>query len=236
MCTLSLSPLSSPEGFVMTSNRDEAPGRANLPPEIYTEAGFEMLYPKDLQAGGTWIGVGENRRVVSLLNGGSEPHRRNPPYRLSRGVVVKDFLKAADLDQALAGYELQGVEPFTMIIAQWETGLRGTELIWDGNRKHIRMLPGRPLLWSSSPLYAAEIKKQRQTWFSDFIASGAATPRELLDFHQSAGKGDLVNGVIMDRGYVKTRSISQIVVEPEQISFFYRDLESGEEVFRKYDP
>ena len=53
-----------------------------------------MIFPKDELAGGTWIGASEKNTVICLLNGGFQNHKRQPEYRHSRGVVVKDFLKS----------------------------------------------------------------------------------------------------------------------------------------------
>ena len=56
MCTITFIPKSNND-FILTSNRDEAPGRETFPPEIYEEEGVKLLYPKDALAGGTWIGL-----------------------------------------------------------------------------------------------------------------------------------------------------------------------------------
>lgn len=92
MCTITFTPISN-HGFILTSNRDEAPGRETLPPEIYNEDGVKLLYPKDAVAGGTWIGVSDRKRVASLMNGGFVAHEPKQSYRKSRGVVLKDILR-----------------------------------------------------------------------------------------------------------------------------------------------
>ena len=92
MCTVTFISKSDSD-FILTSNRDEAPGRDTFPPEIYLEEGVRLLYPKDAVASGTWIGVSERKRAITLMNGGFVAHDRKSFYRKSRGVVVKDFLK-----------------------------------------------------------------------------------------------------------------------------------------------
>ncbi len=119
MCTVTFIPQFN-NGFVLTSNRDEAPGRETFSPETYNEEGVQLLYPKDALAGGTWIGVSQMQRAVTLMNGGFVAHKRKDSYRKSRGVVVKDFLKAEDLKAAIASYDFNDIEPFTAIIVEWK--------------------------------------------------------------------------------------------------------------------
>lgn len=235
MCTVSLTFSTADQKLVLTSNRDEAPGRSTLSPAVYVEDGFKMLYPKDVRAGGTWLGVGENKRVICLLNGGFERHQRKEKYRLSRGIVLKDILKASDFSEAISEYDLHDVEPFTMIIADWKQDIIAAEMVWNGTKKHLKYLPEKPLLWSSSPLYSKQIKKKRENWFRNFFQQRSLDPENLLEFHFSAGKGDPENGVVMNRGFVKTKSISQIVVSEEKISFHYFDVEAKNEERKLYD-
>ena len=227
MCTVTLAPLSSKKSFVLTSNRDEAPGRGTLPPDVYLEQGVKMLFPKDQQAGGTWIGASERKRLLCLLNGGHEKHERRSSYKVSRGAVVKDLLAAPDFSEALAAYDLSQVEPFTLVVVEWQNELQFSEVVWDAKNRSFKHLGLDSYIWSSSPLYSSEAKKERNKWFSDFRKSQEFTPENVLQFHLSAGKGDKENGVVMDRGFVRTRSISQVVLSEEKISFYYRDLENG---------
>ena len=100
MCTVTIFPKSNND-FVLTSNRDEAPYRISLAPKVYSYNGIKMLFPKDEISGGTWIGVSEKNRLVCVLNGGFELHKRKPDYRLSRGIMAKDFLASGLLTLAV---------------------------------------------------------------------------------------------------------------------------------------
>ena len=139
MCTVTLIKNSSKnDDFILTSNRDEAAGRSTLYPQIYSEENVKLMYPKDAEAGGTWIGVSSKNRIICLLNGEFKIHKRQEKYRLSRGVVVKDLLKAENLEEAIINYNLEDIEPFTVIAGDWNDVLKFTELVWDGKTKHIR--------------------------------------------------------------------------------------------------
>ncbi|WP_423819535.1 NRDE family protein [Salinimicrobium sp. TIG7-5_MAKvit] len=226
MCTVTILPLKGHNSFVLTSNRDEAPGRQTLPPKTYEVAGSKMAFPKDVLAGGTWLGVSDRKRAICLLNGAFKKHERKLPYGKSRGVVVKDLLAAEDFTEAAEEYELSEVEPFTIVAADWQKGLFFAEFVWDGSEKHYKKLPLKPHIWSSSPLYSEEMKQLREEWFLELQLQQKENinPEALLNFHFSAGKGDKEQGVIMDRGFVKTVSVSQIIVSEGQADFFYKDL------------
>ena len=228
MCTVTVTPLKAKNSFVLTSNRDEAPGRETLPPKLYAEEGLKIAFPKDVLAGGTWLGVSEQKRVICLLNGEFKMHKRKLPYNKSRGVVVKELLAAPIFTEAAEEIDLTEVEPFTIVAADWQKELFFAEFVWDGSKKHFRKLPLAPHIWSSSPLYSEEMKNLRQEWFKE-LQQQELTPEALLKFHFSAGKGDKSTGVIMDRGFVKTKSISQISIFEGEAEFYHHDLETGQD-------
>jgi hypothetical protein len=224
MCTLTFVPKSD-DDFILTSNRDEAPGRDTLLPRKYMEKGIQMHYPKDAQAGGTWIGLSERKRLICLLNGGFTAHTRKEKYRMSRGIIVTDLLAAEDALAGIRAFDFEGIEPFTLLLVEWQQGLQIYELVWDGSQGHFSEKPLAPQIWSSSLLYSEAVKKKRQQWFSDFI-SEQPNPSEatLLNFHKTAGDGDKENDVIMDRTFIKTKSITQ-VVKGKRVSMYYEDLQ-----------
>ncbi|MCW8981753.1 MAG: NRDE family protein [Altibacter sp.] len=227
MCTVTFVPKGS-EGFILTSNRDEAPGRRTLPPEFYEIEGATLLFPKDAVAGGTWIGVSNTQRIICLLNGGFTAHDRKDNYRMSRGIIVKDLLVASEGLSAMQYYDYTNIEPFTIIMVDWKSDVQLIELVWDGERSHISQKPLAPSIWSSSLLYSEEVKRKREYWFSRFLLQDV-TPSEaaLLDFHKTAGDGNIATDVIMDRGFVKTKSITQIV-KRQAATMRYEDLQTKE--------
>nr|WP_026450546.1 NRDE family protein [Aequorivita capsosiphonis] len=225
MCTVTFIPKPN-HGFILTSNRDEAPGRETFPPETYMEEGVQLLYPRDALAGGTWIGVSESKRAIALMNGGFVAHQRKPYYRKSRGVVVKDFLKAENLTAEVELYDFNDIEPFTAIMVEWNQGVQLFQLVWDGLSYHFSEEPLAPQIWSSSPLYPEDLKNKREQWFSEFLFEKIRpSDEDLLEFHKTAGEGDLISNLIMDRGFVKTKSITQIVRKKEIVAMRYEDLQ-----------
>jgi len=229
MCTITLVPHpDSMNGFILTSNRDEAVSRKTLPPqkEIYKEK--QLYFPKDEEAGGTWVGVSENLRCVCLMNGAEKPHVRKPEYRKSRGVVVKDFLAANKLSNLFKEYNLEDIEPFTMIVVDWHNGLVFYEFLWDGTQRKLTKLAMKEHIWSSSPLYSEAMKASRVKWFKNLKETEGFSSESLLDFHHNGGEGNKQFDLIIDRGFLKTQSITQIDNTGKDLKFWYESLMTKE--------
>lgn len=78
--------------LLLLANRDEFYARPALPLHWWgpTPSGAEVLAGKDLQGGGTWLGVNRSGRLAALTNYRStEPQRADAP---SRGELVAAFL------------------------------------------------------------------------------------------------------------------------------------------------
>jgi len=228
MCTVTFTP-NSISNFILTSNRDEAPNRNTIPPRVYANGKIKLLYPKDEVAGGTWMGASDQKRLICLLNGGFEAHTRKDRYRMSRGVVVTQLLTEPDAVAIMHEIDLLDIEPFTVVMVDWSKSLEVLEWVWDGEHKHFEEKPLAPHIWSSSLLYSSEEKRKREEWFSNFLFDHMSpSEEELLTFHRSAGDGNRETNLIMDRGFVKTKSISQFVKNDDDICFKYEDLQSHE--------
>lgn len=227
MCTVTIIPNGN-QDFILTSNRDESPNRVSLAPDFYEVNGAKLLFPKDKISGGTWIGVSDNNRLVCVLNGGFVSHQRQANYRKSRGVVAQDFLVSDVIIPTIESYNLEGIEPFTMIIVDWNTELKLYELVWDGLKKHVDELPLKPRIWSSSTLYDEAMKLKRKQWFGAFKETNDLNAETLLEFHKTAGQDNKHFGVVMDRGFVKTMSITQVTKSDEVMRMHYENLETSE--------
>lgn len=223
MCTVTLIPKGKND-FILTSNRDEAPNRISLPPSFYNYENTHLLYPKDVQSGGTWIGVSEKNRLVCVLNGGFEIHERQASYRKSRGVVTKDFMVADHIASYVETYFFDNIEPFTLVIVDWNDALKFYELVWDGTQKHFTKLPLESKIWSSSTLYSKNRRTERLQWFEDFKCKNELSSESLLKFHKTAGEGNEDYGLIMNRGFVKTTCITQVQKHHNTVEMCYENL------------
>jgi len=226
MCTVTYLPLENNQ-FILTSNRDESPMRRTIPPTKYDTQGVALVYPKDELAGGTWIGLSEKNRLVCLLNGGFEIHKRKGPYAMSRGLVVKKILSAENSVVCIENFIFDNIEPFTLILVDWEISLATYELVWDGVTKHFKKLAQEPEIWSSSTLYTAEMKASRRAWFADWLSENKTfQQQEIINFQTSTDKGTPETSLKMKRNFVETVSITSVKKE-EDICLIYNDLLKG---------
>ena len=223
MCTVTFLPLNG-SNFILTSNRDEQKERKTYPPKKYLENNIELVYPKDKKAGGTWLGTSSKKRLVCVLNGAFIKHKRKDNYKKSRGVLAKEILKEINLLRFIEAINLLGIEPFTMVIVDWNTGsLNLFELVWDGNKKHFAKLKNEPKIWSSSTLYTNEVKALRKEWFQKWLLKNDFSSENILKFHHSE-IGDKEQSVLMKRSYIQTVSITSVKKENNSLKMQYEDM------------
>ena len=230
MCTVTYLPIADNQ-FILTSNRDETPLRKTIPPKKYVEDGVTLMYPKDEIAGGTWIGVSSKNRVVCLLNGGFVNHKRKLPYKMSRGIIVKNILKADNAIAFINDFDFTNIEPFTLILIDWDVKLVTYELVWDGVKKHFKPLAQEPKIWSSSPLYTPEMKAEREMWFTNWLENNKKDSlKNILEFHKNNSLGTKETSPKMKRKFVETVSITSIKKE-ENVEISYIDFNTKNHSF-----
>ena len=224
MCTVTYLPLGNND-FILTSNRDEQPSRKTIEPKEYLEDGVKLTYPKDELAGGTWIGLSSKNRLICLLNGGFESYVRETSYKMSRGVIVKAILKSNDFENYINNFDFTGIEPFTIVLVDWNMELKIFELVWDGNQQHFSELGQSPKIWSSSTLYTKEEKALRKMWFANWLKDRQKfTPKDILEFHHNSDLGTVENAPRMKRSYVETVSVTSVKKRDSNIEMNYQSL------------
>lgn len=221
MCTVTYLPLGK-NNFILTSNRDEDPTRKTVAPKMYLEDQVELTYPKDELAGGTWIGLSSKKRLICLLNGGFTKHQRALSYKMSRGMIVKHLLKVSNAVLEIDQYNFNGIEPFTIVLVDWNKELSLYELVWDGNTKHFKKLEQEPKIWSSATLYTEEMRELRQIWFANWLKEkDEFTQENIVAFHQDTSKGTPETSLKMKRSTVETVSTTCVAKDEEKVSMSY---------------
>jgi hypothetical protein len=232
MCTVSFVPVK--DRFIFTSSRDEKLTRKKaITPVAQRQGEYYLIYPKDGDAGGTWIVMKENGDCAVLLNGAFLPHKANPPYRRSRGLILLDIIGETRPSQFLVKINLKGIEPFTLILM--DSGSL-YEFRWDGNERYCKQLSiHRPHIWSSATLYDGLVIKKREQWFAAFLnACPNPTQQDVLNFHRFSGDGDKANDLLMKRENVySTVSITSLFLTAERGSMKYLDVLTGTETEKK---
>ncbi|WP_343328837.1 NRDE family protein [Polaribacter staleyi] len=233
MCTVSYLPLGNND-FILTSNRDETPLRDTISPQKYIENGVALTYPKDVLAGGTWIGLSEKKRLVCLLNGGFKKHVRKNSYKMSRGIIVKNILSVDDAVSYINNFDFTEIEPFTLILVDWKNQLETYELVWDGELKHFNKLPQEPKIWSSSTLYTEEVKEMRRQWFADWLSENKEFHQaKIVAFHQNEDLGNVEIAPKMKREFVETVSVTSVEKRSLEVKMDYLDFVNASKIMQK---
>ncbi|WP_129115146.1 NRDE family protein [Halegenticoccus tardaugens] len=139
MCTLTLAWRVFPDApVVVAANRDEALGRPSAPPSRIEDDPI-VVAPRDLEAGGTWLGYNEHGLLVGITNrwvSGLESER-------SRGLLVRDALRhetaedaARYVERAVSDDEYEG---FNLVLADAEAAVL---FEWDGYLRVRQYEPG----------------------------------------------------------------------------------------------
>jgi uncharacterized protein with NRDE domain len=117
MCLILLAWHAHPDyPLVVAANRDEFFARPSAPATFWEESP-QVLAGRDLEAGGTWLGVSRTGRFAALTNyregmrENSEVHSQKRPNPPSRGALVADFLTGNTSPETyLAGLATHGTD------------------------------------------------------------------------------------------------------------------------------
>jgi hypothetical protein len=225
MCTVTYIP-DHGHRYILTSSRDEQTTRPTASsPAIKKYTDYKLLFPRDPKGGGTWIAVSNKGKTACLFNGAFKAHIPTPPYKHSRGLIVLDFFKFSSAQSFRKQYDLNKIEPFTLIIA----GINSLEeFTWDGHKTYLTQHDSRaPRIWSSVTLYSPEIVRMRQSWFGKWETKHPRPSQsDVIDFHLTGGNGDKTIDILMERRYLslKTVSITSVKASENETKMKYLDL------------
>ncbi len=227
MCTVTYVPTNN--GYFLTSNRDEKHSRSKaLLPNKYSFDNTVLLFPKDADAGGTWITLKENGDSLCLLNGGFDTYVHTEKYTQSRGLILLQIACTHNMVDAFNEINVQKTAPFTLVIV---TNFTLVECRWDGTKKTCTPLnAASPHIWSSATLYNKDQQQKRKHWFTNWLTQNETpTLYNLFNFHKNTGDGDIENDLVINRNNILfTVSITGIVVDTEKCSMQYIDLVTNE--------
>jgi uncharacterized protein with NRDE domain len=147
MCTLLFS-LNQQPGyrFVIAANRDEFFARRTQRAHAWEANGATIIGGRDLEAGGTWLGITRNGRFAAVTN------YRDPAdldrTRRSRGALTLEFLTGTQTPEAyLASIanEAQAYNAFNLLVGDFSNG--APQLLYYSNRNHaqagaVQLSPG----------------------------------------------------------------------------------------------
>ncbi len=176
MCTLLLAWQVDPtRPLIVAANRDEFRARPTAAARFWPEAP-QLLAGRDLQAGGTWLGVTREGRFAALTNV-REPGVAPLPGAPSRGRLVVEFLRGTMAPGAyLAGLDAGAYAGFNLVVGDMDT-------LWHlSNRSGgPRPLPPGVHGVSNAGLGTPWPKVRRgRERLGELVSAGAATPEALL--------------------------------------------------------
>ena len=224
MCTVTYIPLNNKHYF-LCSNRDEKHERSlAITPETRFINDQKVICPIDSKAEGTWIFT-HKTLTACLLNGAYKKHESKKSYRKSRGKIVFDVLKYKDVHAFIENIDLEGIEPFTLVLVESKESLKLVELRWDEHKKHIHYLdPKETKVWSSATLYQTETIKERENLFQDcFNKEENRSEQNIVDFHCLGKEKEAKTPIFLRTETHKTVSTTLISNLAEKTSLKYLD-------------
>jgi uncharacterized protein with NRDE domain len=205
MCVVAIAFNAHPKyRLVLAANRDEFHERPSAPIARWSGADCHIIAGRDLQSGGTWLGVSEAGRVAVVTNirTGVLPDTD----KASRGAVVADYLRGAG-QPALA--VLDDYNPFSLLTI----GPEGATLC--ANRPEPMMEPLAPGIHglSNGEPHASWPRKERlMEAFADCIDTARDLPEALFALLATEDYGDSIDDSIFIRDDVYGTRCSTVVL------------------------
>jgi len=229
MCTIIFSYKATPgHTLLIGDNRDERYDRPAAPGEWWARGAdaSRIWAPRDLRAGGTWIGTNDAGVFAGLTNRFGS---RSTPTMRSRGELVIDALKHSDARGAalaLLEHPIEQFAGFHIFIADSSSA----HVIWHAgdHLEHEELSPGVHILTERS---FGAAQTEREVWLrqqlDDIGASALDFPtlRRLLGSQRDAGFDDVkVHLPEIDYG---TRSSTLISLPTGSSTFTHEHVDGG---------
>lgn len=209
--------------LVVAANRDEDLRRPAEPPSVWDNGGVRILAPRDVQAGGTWLGVNAFGVFAALTN------RYTPspnPQARSRGQLVLDALRepsAANASEAASRHGAEVHNPFHLVVADTTSA----HLVWNDGRKisRHRLQPGMHIVTERSLGAAPSGRLELLPKLVRPLVGGALpqlnTWRRILA-HRDNPPLEGVNVLEPSRNYgTRSSTVVQLSDDPQRLAFFH---------------
>ena len=165
--------------FYFTSNRDIPKNRKiAIPPKCYNIKGQDIIFPKDPDAGGSWI-ASTSQKLGCVLNA---KNKRELTNNNSRGILLIELLQQIDSEKYFLKTKLENIYPFSII--ELDT-LKKTlkKFIWDGNNRDIEKLDvDKNYLWLSSSIYKTSTMNKKSELFNVMLNT-QISKKQIKNFH-----------------------------------------------------
>jgi uncharacterized protein with NRDE domain len=134
---------------VVAANRDEYLDRPATPPGLLAGGdGMPVVAPRDLRAGGTWLGLNGAGVFAALTN---RPTKAPDPSRRSRGLLVLDALAESTAEASakrLASLPSGDYNPFNLVVADRQHAFA---IVYDDAPRLTTLRPGAHVIGNADP-------------------------------------------------------------------------------------
>ena len=241
MCTLIVLHGCVPETpLAVGANRDEFFGRPAEGPALRNLEFGAIVAPRDMRAGGTWLGVNEHGLFAALTNRPMQDQEPDPNRR-SRGLLVLDALRERSAIAAMEKLEQLPAETynsFNLLVADRDSIHAVT---YDQVVRRVELQSGPTVICNSDPTAAPTPKVAKLLARANQIATSA--PQDVLDelaevcrSHDS--EGDAFRSICVHAGDYGTRSSALIRLgeDPRDTEFRFTDQSPCESEYQDYTP
>ncbi len=222
------------------ANRDEFFGRPAAGPAIINLEFGAVVAPRDLRAGGTWLGVNQHGLFAALTNRPMHEQELDPQRR-SRGLLVLDALRERSAIAAMEKFEqlpAQAYNSFNLLVADRDSIHAVT---YDQTVSRVDLPSGPTVIGNSDPAAPPTPKLARLSARANRISRSA--PHDVLDelakvCRSHDGEGDAFRSTCVHAGDYGTRSSTLIRFgeDPRDTEFRFTDEAPCESEYQDYTP
>lgn len=222
MCTLTV--VRERDRLIVTMNRDDVTEREEAPPALWPDAEPIFVAPRDLQAGGSWIGVNRHGVIACLLNRYDDA----PTGTTSRGNIVIEAMRGATIKTAcgtLTTLDHRAYSPFSCLLIAMSGVVR---LDWTGSSLRRQEFSGASdLMTTSSSWRFDDVKAEREALFEEIWSWRRNTADKVATFHTRRIRAHDAWAPMMLRPKSRTKSITQIELTPDGAEMRYWTRETA---------
>ncbi len=215
--------------LVLAANRDEYLDRPAEKPALRRVGQRGVLAPRDLQAGGTWLGLNDAGVVAALTN---RPCRSPDASARSRGLVVLDALGAGSAVEAievLAGAPEGAYNPFNFFVSDAERAFAAT---CEGKLRVTELAPGPHVIGNVDPddrnaPKIAGLLARAERIAKCGVDQALGELAELCRSHEGNGARGTLDDTCIHAGGYGTRSSTLIQLGPDASRNEFRHAEGA---------
>lgn len=225
MCTLIALHRCTPAApLVVAANRDERLNRPAQKPALRLDRRFPVAAPRDVHAGGTWIGMNSLGLLAAVTN---RPTRSRDETLRSRGLLVLDALelpRARDAAQALGTLPRGAYNPFNLLVADAREAF---VVVYEHGPRVEPLSPGAHVICNADPDARSQPKVGRLLESAE--AAAELSPERLLPAlaavcrDHAGGGSPLDDTCIHAEGYGTRSSTLLRLGEPGTSAFWFAD-------------